>query len=61
MFQPDERIMALIVICVTLLLLALMGVLWQSCDAQEDRRAQCIERYTPADCSNLFKLPGDKR
>ncbi len=50
----------LLMICITIIVLALMGMLWKNCENQHDRRAKCMEHYSPAECKQAFPSPDNR-
>lgn len=55
----NERTAQIIASGIVLVLLALIGVTYKSCDQQYDRRADCIKGgQTANDCRTLFPAAG---
>lgn len=58
----SDRFPSILAVCMTVLLLAAFGLLWQHCENQYARREQCIKDGKSAeDCRLLYPSAGDSR
>lgn len=53
---------SVIAICVTVVILAIAGMIYQDCRETENYRAECVKAGKSAeDCRRLFPAAGDRR
>lgn len=55
----SERTMRVIIVCLTILLGGVIGICWQSCETQRDRRLECVRMgHSTGECDAAFSNSG---
>ncbi|HZJ67692.1 MAG TPA: hypothetical protein VFD36_29515 [Kofleriaceae bacterium] len=51
--------MRVIIVCLTILLGGVIGICWQSCETQRDRRLECVRMgHSTGECDAAFSNSG---